>query len=412
MYLRSTPRRNKDGTEVRYLQLAHNEWDPAEARSAVQVVYNFGREDSANREALAAAGRVASPGSWTRARPWPRPPRAWSSPSRGRCGGATCWTRCGSGSASGRRLRRLLDGPAAGRRGRAGAVRAGREPGAGPVLEAGRRPLGQRATCTSTACGDQRRRLLPGDGLAARDHAATWRSKVFDRSPTCSTSRSTCCSSTPPPPTSRPEDEDEPVRPATSTACRWPDGNSRQRARTRDDGEPAGFRTCGKSKDHRDDLPQVVIGMAVTRDGIPVRVWCWPGNTADSALIRQVKDDMRDWSPVEGHLGRRPRLHLRGEPPLPAQGRRQLHHRGEAPLRLRRRAGRPVPAGPLQGRRAGTCEVKEVRIADDERFVICFNPEAAERDAAVRARMIAQLEEIDRRTPTSSAATSAPSCAA
>ena len=36
--------------------------------------------------------------------------------------------------------------------------------------------------------------------------------------------------------------------------------------------------------------------MAVTRDGIPLRVWCWPGNTADSALIRQVKDDMRGWS--------------------------------------------------------------------------------------------------------------------
>ena len=36
--------------------------------------------------------------------------------------------------------------------------------------------------------------------------------------------------------------------------------------------------------------------MAVTRDGIPVRVWCWPGNTNDSALIRQVRDDMRDWT--------------------------------------------------------------------------------------------------------------------
>ena len=36
--------------------------------------------------------------------------------------------------------------------------------------------------------------------------------------------------------------------------------------------------------------------MAVTRDGIPVRVWCWPGNTNDQALIRQVRDDMRDWT--------------------------------------------------------------------------------------------------------------------
>ncbi len=35
------------------------------------------------------------------------------------------------------------------------------------------------------------------------------------------------------------------------------------------DGEKlAGFRSHGHSKDHRDDLPQIVIGMAVTRDGI------------------------------------------------------------------------------------------------------------------------------------------------
>src|ERR1700757_3655740 len=52
MYLRSTPRRNKDGSEVRYLQLAHNVWDPQKRRPAVQVVYNLGREDAANREAL------------------------------------------------------------------------------------------------------------------------------------------------------------------------------------------------------------------------------------------------------------------------------------------------------------------------------------------------------------------------
>jgi hypothetical protein len=66
MYLRSTPRRNKDGTEVRYLQLAHNVWDPAAKRSKVQVVYNFGREDAANREALsrlvASVTRFLEPG--------------------------------------------------------------------------------------------------------------------------------------------------------------------------------------------------------------------------------------------------------------------------------------------------------------------------------------------------------------
>src|SRR5439155_21300200 len=58
----------------------------------------------------------------------------------------------------------------------------------------------------------------------------------------------------------------------------------------------AGFRTWGNSKDHRPDLPQIVIGMAVTRAGIPVRIWSWPGNTTDTALIRQAKADLREWT--------------------------------------------------------------------------------------------------------------------
>jgi hypothetical protein len=37
-----------------------------------------------------------------------------------------------------------------------------------------------------------------------------------------------------------------------------------------------------------------------------------------------------------------------------------------------------------------------VKIADEGRFVICFNPEAAERRATARARMIARLEETIR----------------
>jgi hypothetical protein len=40
-------------------------------------------------------------------------------------------------------------------------------------------------------------------------------------------------------------------------------------------------------------------------------------------------------------------------------------------------------------------QVKEVRLGDDtDRFIICYNPDQAERDAAIRARMIAQLEEL------------------
>jgi transposase len=159
--------------------------------------------------------------------------------------------------------------------------------------------------------------------------------------------------------------------------------------------EPQPFRTWGKSKDHRDDLPQVVIGMAVTRDGIPVRVWCWPGGTSDSALIRQVKDDMRDWS-----LSKVIWVADRGF--SSAENRRYLRKGGGSYIigeKLRSGSADAQAALSRQGRYkdvAGNLKVKEVRIADEERFVICFNPEAAERDAAVRARMIARLEETIR----------------
>jgi hypothetical protein len=47
--------------------------------------------------------------------------------------------------------------------------------------------------------------------------------------------------------------------------------------------------------------------------------------------------------------------------------------------------------------------VKEVRISEHERFVICHNPEGAERDAAIRAELLTRLSELiagtDTRTP-------------
>jgi hypothetical protein len=52
MYLRTIGRRNKDGSEVRYLQLAHNEWDPERKCSVAKVVHSFGREGQLDREAL------------------------------------------------------------------------------------------------------------------------------------------------------------------------------------------------------------------------------------------------------------------------------------------------------------------------------------------------------------------------
>jgi len=161
-----------------------------------------------------------------------------------------------------------------------------------------------------------------------------------------------------------------------------------------DEDKTAGFRTHGKSKDSRDDLPQIVIGMAVTRGGMPVRVWCWPGNTGDSKLIRQVRDDMRDWS-----LGRVIWVADRGF--SSAENRRYLQ-RGAGHYiigeKLRSGSAQVKAALSRQGRYqqvAGNLQVKEVRLDDaTDRFVICHNPDAAVRDAAIREELTARLGEM------------------
>src|SRR4051794_31752755 len=46
VYVKVSTRRTRDGQTIRYLQLAHNEWDPVAKASKTRVLYSFGREDS------------------------------------------------------------------------------------------------------------------------------------------------------------------------------------------------------------------------------------------------------------------------------------------------------------------------------------------------------------------------------
>ena len=385
MYLRSTPRRNKDGSEVRYLQLAHNVWDPAAKRSKVQVIYNFGREEPSTREALerlvASVARHLEPGK-ARVIAAEGLEFAESRPLGGTHVLDALWERLSIGPA----MRGLLKGRRL-------------DPGAERVLFA---LVANRALAPSSKLAAARWAsedvLIPGLPQTTDDacyRAMDWllqireqlEKQVFDRAAealglevdllffdTTSTYFVT-------------EQADAPVA-RDQQGSPLPDG-----AADAAGAAETGFRTWGKSKDYREDLPQVVIGMAVTRDGIPLRVWCWPGNTSDSALIRQVKDEVRDWS-----LSRVVWVADRGF--SSAENRRYLRRGGNHYIigeRLRSGSAEAGAALSRQGRYqevAGNLRVKEVRIAEDERFVICHNPEGAERDAAIRARMIARLREL------------------
>src|SRR5262245_11390725 len=59
MYLRTISRRNKDGSTVRYLQLAHNVRNE-QGNAVAEVVHSFGREDQLDREGLARLVRSIS----------------------------------------------------------------------------------------------------------------------------------------------------------------------------------------------------------------------------------------------------------------------------------------------------------------------------------------------------------------
>jgi hypothetical protein len=162
--------------------------------------------------------------------------------------------------------------------------------------------------------------------------------------------------------------------------------------RDEEEDEVGGFRRYGKSKDHRDDLPQIVIGLAVTRGGIPVRVWCWSGNTQDQTVLAQVKDDLRGWK-----LGRVIAVIDRGF--SSADNLADLRRAGGHYIAgMRMRDGNALAAQALsrQGRYQqvrDNLRVKEVKLdGTDVRFIICHNPEQAERDKLQRQQAVARIQ--------------------
>jgi hypothetical protein len=384
MFVRTATRRNKDGTAVRYLQLVHNEWDPAAKAAKMRVLHNFGREDRVDKAAIERlAGslcRLLDPG---RAAALRAPGLSYQGSVA--FGGPwlldQVWQRLGIAAILTARLGKTRRDAAAERV--LFALVANRALDPSSKLAAahwvGRRAWIDRLPETSDdacyramdwlhqVCGAVEKEIY---GQVANLLNLEVDLLFFDTTSTYFEL----------------DEEDEPVQ-------RDKNGNVTDDEQQAAEGKPAPFRAYGKSKDHRDDLPQVVIGMAVTRDGIPVRVWCWPGNTNDSALIRQVKDDMRDWTLARivwvadrGFTSAANRRYLRAGDQHYIIGEKLRSGSAEADAALSR-----------QGRYqdvAANLRVKEVRISGSERFVICFNPEGAERDAAVRECLLAQLKEM------------------
>jgi hypothetical protein len=164
------------------------------------------------------------------------------------------------------------------------------------------------------------------------------------------------------------------------------------------------FGHSSRCRDFRTDLPQVVVAMAVTRDGVPVRYWTFPGNTGDTSIIRTVKDDLAGWNlhrmvwvADRGFASAANRAYLTKGGGHYIHAEKLRHTNSEAAAALARPGRYRTVAGNLR--------VKEVAVApgadgdDDDgaraqRFVVCHNPEQADRDAAVRDRLVTHLKDL------------------
>ena len=152
-------------------------------------------------------------------------------------------------------------------------------------------------------------------------------------------------------------------------------------------------RKRGHSKNGRGDAPQIVIGLAVTRDGFPIRHWIFPGNTVDVTTVQRVKRELKGWRlnrcVFVGDAGMVSKDNLTQ---LARGGGRYIvcmpiHCGGEVGEDVVRRPGRFHKV-------AENLEVKEVVVGDGERrrrYTVCFNPEEARRQRRHRVRVLEEL---------------------
>lgn len=153
-------------------------------------------------------------------------------------------------------------------------------------------------------------------------------------------------------------------------------------------------RKRGYSKNGRSDVPQIVVGLAVTREGFPVRHWVFPGNTVDVSTVSRVEEDLRGWQLT--------RCLFVGDAGMVSQANLQSLSRdgGKYLLAMPMRRGGEVSAEVMSrpGRYhtvAENLQVKEVIVGEGQgqrRYAVCFNPQEARRQRAHREEVLNELE--------------------
>lgn len=154
-----------------------------------------------------------------------------------------------------------------------------------------------------------------------------------------------------------------------------------------------GLRRHGFSKKKRPDLPQIVVALAINRDGIPVRHWIYPGNRIDVSTVEEVTRDL---------LGLRPRRFLFvGDRGMVSQANldflesRRLGYLLGYPIRTDPALQAHVLSlrGPYRQVREGL-GVKDTKVEEGGRtmrYLLCRSDARVERDERTRAVVLERL---------------------
>ena len=379
MYLRSTRRRNADGSEVRYYQLAENTWDPERGCAIAKVVYNFGRADQLDADKLKRLAKsilrvfdgeeqLTALGDVTVHDAWPY-------------GGVyvleQLWQELGIDRLLGERLR---------------AERVGQPFERALFAMVANRCL---APYSKLYCWEQwinQEVFLPSAASLELQHL--YRAMDFFEEHKEELERAIFFSMA----DLLNADVDLIFYDTTSLHFEIDKEDAGPEKEKWGRRYPRALRKRGHSKNGRGDAPQIVIGLAVTRDGLPVRSWVFTGETSDVTTIERVKQDLKGW-----RLGR---CVFVGDAGMNSQENR---HRlalggGKYILATRMRAGDEVTKEvlPRPGRYRKVAEnlrVKEVVVGDGERrrrYVLCHNPSEEERQRTHRKHLLEELQaELD-----------------
>ncbi len=149
----------------------------------------------------------------------------------------------------------------------------------------------------------------------------------------------------------------------------------------------------GNSKDHRPDRRQMIVGAVMDSEGMPISAPMWPGNRTDVTTLLPVVDDLRNRFQIRrmsvvadrGMIcAKTIRALEAATPPIGYILGARMRRAKEVSSEVIARAGR-------YGEVRSNLHVKEVRV-EGRRYVVCLNPEEAERDAAVREAILDKLE--------------------